>query len=44
MIGLLLVRDRLIEIGKRYLPKEVRNNSNVYLLLAEYLDSISSIR
>jgi hypothetical protein len=33
-----------IEIGKKYLPKAVGNNSNVCLLLVEYLDSISSIR
>ena len=44
MSGHLLVRDRLIEIGKKYLPKAVGYNSNVCLLLAEYLDSISSIR
>jgi len=41
MSGLLLVRDRLIEIGKKYLPKAVCNNSNVCLLIVEYLDSIS---
>ena len=44
MSNLLLVKDRLIEIGKKYLPKAVCNNSNVCLLLEEYLDSISSIR
>jgi len=44
MSNLLLVRDRLIEIRKKYLPKAVCNNSNVCLLLGEYLDSISSIR
>ena len=44
MSNLLLVRERLIEIGKKYLPKAVGNNSNVCLLLVEYLDSISSIR
>ena len=39
-----LVRDKLIKIGKKYLSKAKMDNSNVRLLLAEYLDSISSIR
>ena len=39
-----LVRDRLIDLGKRHLAKAVINNPYVCLLLSEYLDSKSSIR
>jgi hypothetical protein len=42
--NLLPVRDRLIDIGKKYLPKAIVNKANVCLLLEEYLDSVSSIR
>jgi len=42
--SLLPVRDRLTDIGKKYLPKAIGNNANVCLLLEEYLDSVSSIR
>jgi len=44
MSNLLPVKERLIEYGKKHIPKAVGNNSNVCLLLVEYLDSISSIR
>jgi hypothetical protein len=36
--------EKLIKIGKKYLSKAKMDNSNMRLLLAEYLDSISSIR
>jgi len=39
-----LVRDRLIDLGKRHLAKAVINNPYVFLLLSEYLESKSSIR
>jgi len=42
MSDLPLVRDKLLKIGKKYVSKA--ENSNVRLLFAEYLDSISSIR
>ena len=38
------VRDRLIEIGRKYLSKALGNNPNICILIEEYLDSISSIR
>ena len=38
------IRERLIELGERYLKKAVSNNVYVKLLLQEYIDSISSIR
>jgi hypothetical protein len=44
MTHLLTVKERLIEIGKKHLPKAIGNNSNVCLLLVECLNSISSIR
>ena len=42
--NILPVRERLIQLGKSYLNKAVNNNENMFLLLQEYLDSISSIR
>ena len=42
--NLLPVRDRLIQLGERHLAKALLNNEYVFLLLQEYLGSISSIR
>jgi len=44
MSDLPFVRDKLIKIRKKYLSKAKMDNSNVRLLLAEYLDSILSVR
>ncbi len=42
--NILPIRERLMNLGVKYLKKAVVNNSYVSLLLEEYLDSISSIQ
>ena len=41
--GLLPIRERLIQLGERYLTKAVANNEQIALLFKEYIDSKSSI-
>ena len=42
--NILPIRERLIQLGERYLAKAVVSNENMCLLLQEYIDSKSSIR
>ena len=42
--GILPVKERLIQLGIKYLPRALLKNSNISLLLREYIDSKSSIQ